>query len=71
VQAETTVATTTINQVNYTSTRTTYAACATNNLLGPRLSGGNYINRVVDNNRANVGSGTNATSSYDCCTICQ
>ncbi|EXJ60358.1 hypothetical protein A1O7_04510 [Cladophialophora yegresii CBS 114405] len=71
VQAETTVATITTTQTNYTATRTTYAACATDNLLGPRLSAGNYINRVVDNNRANVGSGTNATSSYECCTICQ
>ncbi|ETI24809.1 hypothetical protein G647_04179 [Cladophialophora carrionii CBS 160.54] len=71
VQAETTVATITTTQSNYTAIRTTYAACATNNLLGPRLSAGNYINRVVDNNRANVGSGTNATSSYECCTICQ
>ncbi|KIW68838.1 hypothetical protein PV04_04758 [Phialophora macrospora] len=71
VQAETTVATITTTQTNYSAVSTTYAACATNNLLGPRLSGGNYINRIVDNNSANVGSGTNATSSYECCTICQ
>ena len=71
VPAETTVATITTSGLNYTSTKTTYAACATNNLLGPRLSGGNYANTPIDNTPSNVGSGTNATSSYECCTICQ
>ncbi|OAG44328.1 hypothetical protein AYO21_01324 [Fonsecaea monophora] len=71
VPAETTVSTVTNTQYNYTAVRSTYLACATDNLLGPRIQDGSYINNVVDNVRANVGTGTNATSSYECCTICQ
>ena len=71
VQSDTYIATSTTVQTNYTSTKSIYAACATNNLLGPRLSGGNYINRVVDLNTVNLGVGTKANSSLECCTICQ
>jgi hypothetical protein len=69
VQAPMTVSTVTVNYYNYTSTTKTYAACATNNLLGPRLSGGNYIQALYDNTPSNVGQGTKASSSYECCTI--
>ncbi|EXJ73870.1 uncharacterized protein A1O5_03632 [Cladophialophora psammophila CBS 110553] len=70
-RTETTVATITNTQLNYTATRSTYLACASNNLLGPRIQDRSYISNVVDNTRSNVGTRTDATSSYECCTICQ
>ncbi|OAP65609.1 hypothetical protein AYL99_01581 [Fonsecaea erecta] len=71
VPGEKIVATTTTTYTDYTATRSTYLACASDNLLGPRIQDASYINTVVDNTRANVGTSTNATSSYDCCAICQ
>ncbi|OAL20600.1 hypothetical protein AYO22_08609 [Fonsecaea multimorphosa] len=71
VQTETTVGTLTSTFTSYTATRTAHLACGTDNQLGPRIEDGTYIAAVVDNTRANVGTGTNATSSYDCCAICQ
>ena len=69
------VTTTTVTSIaTATATATFFAACGTNNLLGPTVAanGGTIFN--VFNNGAGVVStfnSTRANSAYDCCVACQ
>ncbi|KAK9774131.1 hypothetical protein SCAR479_09245 [Seiridium cardinale] len=65
----TSVTTTTATAI-VTATETDYAACATPNILGPRINDGTYIT----SGQALIGIELNTiayTSAYDCCVACQ
>ncbi|KAK9421793.1 hypothetical protein SUNI508_05394 [Seiridium unicorne] len=65
----TSVTTTTATAI-VTATETDYAACATPNVLGPRINDGTYVTL----GQAIVGIQLNTiayTSAYDCCVACQ
>lgn len=66
----TTVATSTFNETFYTATATTYLACATNNLLGPRIQDATYISNVRHQPAVDAAF-ANSSSPYNCCTLCQ
>ncbi|KAI4101758.1 MAG: hypothetical protein L6R37_004786 [Teloschistes peruensis] len=69
ITATTTVTSSTTVTVTEVSTATSYAACAPNNLLGPKLDDGFFINGYsgsakLDYQKAYAGN------AYDCCVIC-
>ncbi|OAP57829.1 hypothetical protein AYL99_08567 [Fonsecaea erecta] len=53
-----------------TSTTSVYAACATNNILGPQVQNGQYVQGATDNDPNGVIAITTAASAYDCCVQC-
>lgn len=63
----TTVVSTSTATVAATSTTTVYAACATGNILGPRLASGQYVSGVSIYEQY---AASNATNAYDCCVAC-
>ncbi|KAI9838468.1 MAG: hypothetical protein M1837_002460 [Sclerophora amabilis] len=56
--------------VTETTTTTSYAACATNNVLGPRVDNGNYLTRSFYNDVDNQVIQVVASSGYECCVAC-
>ncbi|KAI4109543.1 MAG: hypothetical protein L6R37_000519 [Teloschistes peruensis] len=65
--------TTSTEIVTEVSTTTSYAACATPNVLGPALSNGNFLFNVIRSADAGGGDLTNpdAASALECCIACQ
>lgn len=53
-----------------TSTVTSYAACATSNILGPQIQTGQYIQDVYYSDRTAQVQQPPATNAYDCCVAC-
>ncbi|THW59576.1 hypothetical protein D6D20_06384 [Aureobasidium pullulans] len=67
----TTSITSTTETITVQASTTVYAACATANLLGPKITGGD----IIDVAYYNAGSGnpqlnTGITDAYDCCVAC-
>ena len=62
----------TTDTVFATATTTLYAACATNNILGPSLANGQSIGNFQQYaNDYGIAQVSTATTPYDCCVACQ
>lgn len=63
---------TTTVTVEASSTKKVYAACATNNMIGPILSNGNGITNIGNSGQSKYGTRwiAKATSAEDCCAQC-
>lgn len=58
--------------VTEVTTTTCYAACATNNLLGPRVNSGNYLTTFsIRDFRVTFNQVPGPTNAYECCVACQ
>jgi len=68
VQTTSYVTTVSVDTQTFTSTSSVYAACATSNMLGPEINGGDHLYQYSPN----TGTPTDAdvTSAYDCCVAC-
>ena len=74
----TTVLTTFVSTTTSTQTETlvnsttSYAACATKNLLGPRVNTGNYLTTFnIRDASVSYNEKPDIPSAYDCCAACQ
>ncbi|KAL9123649.1 MAG: hypothetical protein Q9217_006938 [Psora testacea] len=56
--------------VNATTTTTTYAACFTENKLGPRLDNGKYVENAAISDFLSKPDMTLTDTAYDCCVDC-